>query len=397
MMKKSGEVGSKAELEKLKSESYMLEARERSSSSVAEAGFGEAELDLIDNENQDFDLFTTQIDKQTASKIYGLLRGLCSVAVLSCLAYSACSISMTLVNKVILTTYHFKYHMLLLSYQNGTCVVLLQAAKYMGWIGFESIDKKKLVAWIPLNFLFVGMLLTSFFSLNLLSVPMATIFKNSTNILITAGDYFFYGRYVSKGIAGSLALMLIGAIFAGRTDLEFNAAGYFWAVCNCFVTAAYVLYMPRAMQDSKLNAFGRVYYNNLLSIPLVLLADLTLFDNVGSLLSSLEDDPDGTYASAGFVATILFSGFIGFFLSLTSFHCVQVTSPTTYAMVGAMNKIPLAAIGVIIFNTQLNSQSVFFIGVSLAAGTMYAYSKSQLNSTKLKTNSESKLPMTDKK
>ncbi|GBG23810.1 GDP-mannose transporter [Hondaea fermentalgiana] len=359
--------------------------RGRSSSSVTEAGFGEAELDNL----MDGLIGPQDSKKDSAPRSKGLaawlerLKMLCGTAVLSCLIYSTFSIGMTLVNKVILTTYHFHHHMVLLLYQNAMSVLLLQFARWMGWVQFASLQTRQLIAWIPLNFLFVGMLLTSFFSLNLLSVPMATIFKNSTNILITMGDYVFYGRRVSQGIAGSLGLMFVGAVLAGRSDLEFNTLGYFWAACNCAITAAYVLYMPRAMADSKLNAFGRVYYNNLLSLPLVMVTDLVVTSDIQSMFQSFDSSPSSEITGEtdyGFIATVLVSGCIGFFLSLSSFQCVQSTSPTTYAMVGAMNKIPLAIIGIIMFNTQLNSQSVIFISISLAAGTLYAYSKSKLGS-----------------
>jgi len=358
--------------------------RTRSSSSVTEAGFGEVELDeLMDGIMGSSDKKDKSSRTRWLARRMGRFGFLCSAAVITCIVYSLFSIGMTLVNKIILTSYHFNHHMVLLLYQNSMSVLLLQLARWMGWVTFDSLKISQLVAWIPLNFLFVGMLLTSFFSLNLLSVPMSTIFKNSTNILITFGDYIFYGRHVSRGIAGSLALMFVGAVLASRSDLEYNTLGYFWAICNCVITAAYVLYMPRAMADSKLNAFGRVYYNNLISVPLVIFVDVIYTQDIYALLTSskLISESEGVQEDLGFYATLFFSGCIGFFLSLSSFQCVQSTSPTTYAMVGAMNKIPLAVMGIIIFNTQLNSQSTLFIGVSLAAGTMYAYSKSQLAMT----------------
>ena len=39
---------------------------------------------------------------------------------------------------------------------------------------------------------------------------------------------------------------------------------------NCCATASYVLYMKSATKNIDLSKFGMVYYNNLLSIPLLL-------------------------------------------------------------------------------------------------------------------------------
>jgi len=336
---------------------------------MTDAGFGEAELEMeqhpfVSTDPEDPSISTVTIQKSAV----------CSTALWSCVAYSLFSIGMTLVNKVILTTYKFEYHMVLLLYQNGACVVLLLIARWLGLAKFEQVETDKLISWIPLNILFIMMLLTGFYSLNLLTVPMATIFKNSTNVLITMGDFFFYRRAVSRGIVMSLLLMLTGAILAGSSDLEFNLTGYLWAILNCFVTAAYVLYMPRAIADSKLNAFGRVYYNNLLSLPLVTLVDLLVYQDIQKVLFNT-DNTGGFKENIGFVIVVLFSGCIGFFLSLSSFQCVHATSPTTYSMVGSVNKVPLAIFGVIIFKSQISLQSASFMMLSLLAGVMYAYTK----------------------
>eukprot|EP00516_Mucochytrium_quahogii_P000626 CAMPEP_0203758146 /NCGR_PEP_ID=MMETSP0098-20131031/10898_1 /ASSEMBLY_ACC=CAM_ASM_000208 /TAXON_ID=96639 /ORGANISM=" , Strain NY0313808BC1" /LENGTH=197 /DNA_ID=CAMNT_0050650421 /DNA_START=190 /DNA_END=780 /DNA_ORIENTATION=- len=197
----------------------MSQLRGRSSSNLTDVGFGEVELDILSEESTPL---------TAVSENRGKLSLLCGAAAWSCLVYSFFSISMTLVNKVILTTYKFQYPMLLLLYQNGTCVILLQLAKYFRFAEFDTINSKKLLAWIPLNILFVLMLLTGFFSLNALSVPMATIFKNCTNILITFGDLLFYGQTIRRGIMASLMLMTIAAFLAAKSDLEFNLVGYVW-------------------------------------------------------------------------------------------------------------------------------------------------------------------------
>ena len=43
----------------------------------------------------------------------------------------------------------------------------------------------------------------------MLSIPMVTIFKNTNNILVTAGDWYFFSRQVSWGVIGTLGLMVL--------------------------------------------------------------------------------------------------------------------------------------------------------------------------------------------
>lgn len=44
--------------------------------------------------------------------------------------------------------------------------------------------------------------------LRYLSVPMVTIFKNFTTMIITLGDYFYFGQNLSSGVIFSLFLMV---------------------------------------------------------------------------------------------------------------------------------------------------------------------------------------------
>lgn len=349
----------KMNLMEIEQNGQKIPARRASDMSVDNLGLGEADL-------EEQSILLNETVEQSSRK-----RSLFHSPIILCILYSFCSISMTLSNKYILTVYEFDFNLFLLILQNGICVLLLLVARKLNWIEFEGLDRKKIINWIPLNILFVGMLLSGFTTINLLSVPMVTIFKNCTNILVTAGDFIFYKRRPSRGVVGALLLTLFGAIFAGKNDLEFNLQGYIAALINSCVTATYALYMPRAISDSNLSMFGRVYYNNLISLPLVFVVDNLVFYDINRFFKSEQS------ASATLILLILFSGCIGFFLSLCSFQCVQITSPTTYSMVGSTNKVPLAILGIFLFKTKVDSGSFIFISLSLLAGILFGYAKSK--------------------
>lgn len=54
--------------------------------------------------------------------------------------------------------------------------------------------------------------------------------------------------------------------------------GYFWMVVNCISSASFVLYMRKRIKLTNFKDFDTVYYNNLLSIPLLLIPSLLLED-----------------------------------------------------------------------------------------------------------------------
>ena len=72
---------------------------------------------------------------------------------------------------------------------------------------------------------------------------------------------------------------------------------------------------------------------------------------------------------------MMFSGAAAVFISYTTAWCVRTTSSTTYSMVGALNKLPMAASGMIFFGDPVTLGSVSAITVGFFAGIVYAIAK----------------------
>lgn len=292
------------------------------------------------------------------------------VGIIACLVYSLCSMSMTLVNKAIFSSFQFQFPIFLLFFQHVFTVCLARIAKFRGIIDFTELKWDIVKIWYPVNLLFIGMLVSGSLALKLLSVPMVTIFKNITTTLITFGDFALFGQQLSKGILQSIFLMIFGSLVAGFNDLSFNYEGYKWMTINCIVSASYVLYMRFAMKKTQLNEWGMLYYNNVLAIPTL----IPLLFKTGEYPKVFDTFESYT---VGFYFTLFLSGVIGFAISLSSFWAVNATSPTTYSIVGALNKIPLTILGFIIFNTPVDLPGGISIGIALSGGLLYSYTKAK--------------------
>lgn len=72
---------------------------------------------------------------------------------------------------------------------------------------------------------------------------------------------------------------------------------------------------------------------------------------------------------------MVISGLSSVFISYTSAWCVRVTSSTTYSMVGALNKLPIAISGLIFFDAPVTFGSVSAIFVGFVSGIVYALAK----------------------
>ncbi|GJY94207.1 hypothetical protein Tco_0510568 [Tanacetum coccineum] len=266
---------------------------------------GDNETDL---ENGRFDK-----DKERSLKTSSRLK-VNNQALLSGLAYCLSSCSMILVNKYVLSSYDFNAGISLMLYQNFVSVLIVSSLSILGVISTEPLTWRLIKVWLPVNFIFVGMLVTSMFrwesvgfcpidasirgwqglpsGLRYINVAMVTVLKNFTNVITAVGEMYLFNKHHDNRVWASLFLMIISAISGGITDLSFNAVGYTWQFINCFLTASYSLTLRRVMDTAKqvtksgnLNEFSMVLLNNTLSLPLGLLL-IFVFNEVDYLYST---------------------------------------------------------------------------------------------------------------
>ena len=77
---------------------------------------------------------------------------------------------------------------------------------------------------------------------------------------------------------------MFSSVIAGWSDISSRESselvqlnpGYFWMSLNCLSSAGYVLYMRKRIKHFNFKDFDTVYYNNLLSLPVMLLLSMTL-------------------------------------------------------------------------------------------------------------------------
>jgi len=155
------------------------------------------------------------------------------------------------------------------------------------------------------------------------------------------------------------------------TQLSTLNAGYIWMLVNCLSSAAYVLGMRKRIKLTNFKDFDTMFYNNLLSIPVILFCSLFLED--WSQANIDHNFPPELRTSL--VIAMVFSGLSSVFISYTSAWCVRVTSSTTYSMVGALNKLPIALSGLIFFSAPVTFFSVTAIGLGFVSGLVYALAK----------------------
>ncbi|CAK5273870.1 unnamed protein product, partial [Mycena citricolor] len=268
------------------------------------------------------------------------------------LCYCVASIMMTLVNKFVVSGAQFSMNFLLLCIQSIVCVSCVMVLKKMGIISFRTFDMQDAKAWLPVSSLLVAVIYTGSKSLQYLSIPVYTIFKNLTIILIAYGEVIWFGGRVTRLTFISFIFMVLSSVIATWADMTDSLdetvtiptaaslsavkqvvsslnIGYFWMLSNCLVSAGYVaqvLAMRDRIKATGFSDWDSMRYNNLLSIPVLAVASF-LVEDWGSQNLARNFPVETRQVLLG---AIVFSGAAAVGISFTTAWCVRTTSSTTY-------------------------------------------------------------------
>ncbi|MED6156391.1 GDP-mannose transporter gonst1 [Stylosanthes scabra] len=258
------------------------------------------------------------------------------------LAYCLSSCTMILINKFVLSTYDFNAGVSLMFYQSLVSVIVVSVLNLLGLVSTEPLTWRLVKVWLPVNVIFVGMLVTSMFSLKYINVAMVTILKNVTIVMTALGETYLFNKHHDRRVWAALFLML---------------------------TLRRVMDMAKQVTKSgNLSEFSMVLLNNTLSLPLGLFL-IIVFNEVDYLLRT------PLLRLPSFWLVMTFSGFLGLAISFSSMLFLHHTGATTYSLVGSMNKIPLSVAGIILFKAPTSLENSASILFGLLAGVFFAKSK----------------------
>jgi len=177
-------------------------------------------------------------------------------------------------------------------------------------------------------------------------------------------QHALYGNSGTESVEAAIALSTLNA-------------GYAWMGMNVFCTAAYVLSMRKVIKKMNFKDWDTMFYNNLLTIP-VLFACSFIFENWTN------DNIQKNFpleTRNNLILGMIYSGLATIFISYCSAWCIRVTSSTTYSMVGALNKLPIAVSGLIFFAAPVTFGSVSAIIIGFISGIVYAWAKVRQSQT----------------
>lgn len=287
---------------------------------------------------------------------------------LACLSYGTVSVSITLFNKAVFSVYGFHYPNFVTTLQILVSILYMHLLKGVGAFRFAPLTLKGARQILPLVFCWWLYVVSGVTALRYLTVPMFSVFRRSTTLIVVVGEFCMFRKLPSKTCLSSIVVMLVGAVIAGATDLTYSLPGYIW-VTICAISTAMYLLLIRALKDSTgLSDSSLLYHNNVLSLPLMASYMLTATNEV----QTVHEYPQ--------LSNIWFLLFLGvstsqaFLLNLCIFRCTTINSPLATTITGQMKDIITTGLGMILFgDVQFSSKNLLGISLGLLGGMLYSF------------------------
>lgn len=287
-----------------------------------------------------------------------------------CVLYGATSVAITFCNKTIFTSFQFPYPCFVVLVQISICIICLLCMHVSKLIELPPFSPRLARAVFPITLCWWTYVVTGIAALNYLNIPMFATLRKCTSFIVLVLESVVLCKQAERGVWLAISGMLLGGLIAGCTDFSFSMSGYLLVFICCFATALYLVLIIKIGEHFQLDTFGLLYYNNLLSLPLMLSYLLFLSDE----LSHLSSHPRMT--DVLFWVFMLFSAAQATVLNIAIFLCTKLNSPLATTVTAQMKDFVTVAFGLFLFgDVHLNWPNLLGLSLSMVCSVIYSLIK----------------------
>ncbi|EIJ88237.1 GDP-mannose transporter [Nematocida parisii] len=286
----------------------------------------------------------------------------------------ASGIAASVLNKYIVSQLHIEGKFFILSIQTIFLLLLLSIINLFVFStdALKSISFSSAGPWILSAVSLVIMIYSGLEANARLSISLFTVLKNLTIPIIAAHDALFNNYNITVLTIISFFLVIISSFLgAYSTDKKrkdsISFMGIVWMTLNCFSSASYIIRFNQTIRETNISSTLAAWVVNALAFPLIL--GFFAVEGTKSIKSSKIKD----------LLVIAVSGIAACCISVSNAQAAYTFSTTTIAVINALNKLPIAASGVI-FGFETTGHSLKWIAVFLGVTSSILYAASRMPS-----------------
>lgn len=290
---------------------------------------------------------------------------------LSTLAYSLCSGTLVLINK--LTLHHLPYPSLIVSFQLVATLIFIYTAKVSKLLSVDELRLRYIKPYMIYIIAFSLGVYSNMRSLSTSNVETIIVFRSLSPCIVAFLDAMFLGReFPSAQSWFALATIVVGAYGYASYDVKFQTQGlaaYTWPLLYLGLISFEMAYGKRIIKSVDLKTkSGPVLYTNLLGLtPMLVFAAMA--DEYHKFAS---DRIEGNFPITSAAVTFLFLGCIaGTGIGYSGWWCRDKVSATSYTLIGVMNKCLTIMLNLVIWDQHAPPGGIVCLFICLVGGMLY--------------------------
>lgn len=292
--------------------------------------------------------------------------------ILSVIAYSFCSGSLVLINKLIL--HLLPYPSLVIVVQLLFSVFIIYAFKILRILTVDPIKWNCVRPYLIYTVAFAVGVYCNMRSLSTSNVETVIVARSMAPLVVSIADAMFLGReYPSIRSWFSLIIIVAGAVGYAITDEEFKTLGmeaYSWPIMYVFAISFEMAFGKKIIRDVDLKTLsGPVLYTNLFGWP-PMLAFAAIAGEYDSFWSDLWGKFDG-HLPKGSIPFMVAGCIVGTGIGYSGWWCRDKISATTFTLVGVMNKCLTVLVNLLIWDNHASPEGCACLFVCLIGGSLY--------------------------
>lgn len=244
---------------------------------------------------------------------------------------------------------------------------------------FLEANREQMRTWLVVPMFFAGMLCSSFYTFEYISLSLLTVVRNLTPLVVLPIERSMMPAdqqpQITNAMIMSILIMLAGTMVYTGGLKDLSIIGVSFAIANMFLASSDRLIQRRLLtQECKsLPSSVCVIINNSVGIiPCVLLAFAT-----HEVHETLTPEHKAQWHDPRIMVLLLLSGCAGIGICYMGFECQRVISATSFFVMSNVAKIAVVACGVLFFGDPIKSPMAV-AGLALSLGGSCLYSHTQL-------------------